>query len=44
MTAHHYTKNDLPELREIEPGHFVRCNNEEFERYKKELERIGGNN
>ncbi|MGM9874079.1 MAG: ATP-binding cassette domain-containing protein [Bacilli bacterium] len=44
LTAHHYTKNDLPDLREIEPGHFVRCNNEEFNRYKKELERMGGNN
>lgn len=44
MTAHHYTKNDLPELKEVEPGHFVRCNNEEYQKYIKELERIGGNN
>ena len=39
---HHYVKSDAPELREIEPGHFVRCNTPEFEAYKKELERLGG--
>ena len=28
---------DKPTLREIKPGHFIRCNNSEFEAYKKEL-------
>ncbi len=28
---------DKPTLREIRPGHFIRCNNAEFEAYKKEL-------
>ena len=35
--AHDYSKEE-PELREVRPGHFVRCNTEEFERYKAELE------
>lgn len=39
-TTHHYVKSDAPELREIEPGHFVRCNTPEFEAYKVELERL----
>ena len=26
-----------PELREVEPGHFVSCNTAEFEKYKKEV-------
>ena len=39
---HHYVLSDAPELKEIEPGHFVRCNTPEFEEYKKELERLGG--
>ena len=34
--AHDYSV-DPPELREIRPGHFIRCNNAEFEAYKKEL-------
>lgn len=33
---HDYSKQ-LPSWREITPGHFVRCNDEEEERYKKEL-------
>jgi oligopeptide transport system ATP-binding protein len=31
---HNYA-NEKPELREVEPGHFVRCSTEEFEKYKK---------
>lgn len=44
-TTHHYVKSDAPQLREIEPGHFVRCNTPEYEAYIKELERLtkGGN-
>ena len=34
--AHDYSV-DKPSLREIRPGHFIRCNNAEFEAYKKEL-------
>ena len=30
---HHYVKSDAPQLREIEPGHFVRCNTPEYEAY-----------
>ena len=40
--VHHYVKSDTPELREIEPGHFVRCNTPEFEQYQEELKRLGG--
>ena len=35
--AEHDYSVDKPSLREILPGHFVRCNNAEEERYKKEL-------
>lgn len=44
-TTHHYVKSDAPKLREIEPGHFVRCDTPEYEKYKVELERLikGGN-
>ncbi len=41
--THHYVKSDAPQLVEIEPNHFVRCNTPELEAYKKELERLGGN-
>ena len=34
--AHDYSK-DQPSLREIVPGHFVRCNQKEFESYQKKL-------
>ncbi len=40
---HHYVKSDAPELREIEPGHFVRCNTPEFEKYTEEIKKMGGN-
>ena len=35
--AEHDYSVDKPTLREIKPGHFIQCNNAEFERYKKEL-------
>ena len=34
--AHDYSV-DMPSLREIKPGHFIHCNDAEFEAYKKEL-------
>ena len=34
QTAHDYSV-DLPELKEIKPGHFIYCNEKEFEDYKK---------
>jgi len=34
--AHDYSV-DKPSLREIKPGHFIHCNDAEFEKYKKEL-------
>lgn len=34
---HNYTKDDMPEFREVKKGHFVYCNLEEFEKYQKEL-------
>ena len=36
LASHDYSE-DLPSLREVAPGHFVHCNNEEFARYKEEL-------
>ncbi len=36
LAEHDYTVNK-PSLREIRPGHFVSCNNEEEERYRSEL-------
>ncbi len=35
--ADHDYNVDGPSLREVSPGHFVSCNDEEFERYKKEV-------
>ena len=40
---HHYVKSDAPELREVEPGHFVRCNTPEYEEYLSEVKKAGGN-
>ncbi|MDE5855637.1 MAG: ATP-binding cassette domain-containing protein, partial [Anaeroplasmataceae bacterium] len=37
--AEHNYQTELPTLREIVPGHFVSCNTEEFEKYKKILEK-----
>ncbi len=36
LVEHDYTV-DKPSFREIKPGHFVMCNDAEFERYKKEI-------
>ena len=36
MTAHDYSVQG-PTLKEIVPGHFILCNDAEFEQYKKEL-------
>lgn len=36
LAAHDYSV-DKPTMREITPGHFVQCNDAEFEAYKKEL-------
>ena len=36
LAEHDYSVNK-PSFREIKPGHFVMCNDEEFERYKAEL-------
>ena len=35
--AEHDYSVDKPTFREIKPGHFVQCNDAEFERYKREL-------
>lgn len=37
MLDHDYSKEE-PTMREIYPGHFVRCNTEEFEKYVKECQ------
>lgn len=36
-TMHNYTEEDKPSLKEVSAGHFVYCNTEEFEKYKKEI-------
>ena len=40
--THHYVKSDAPQLVEIEPEHFVRCNTPELKAYQEELVRLGG--
>lgn len=35
--AEHDYSVDKPEMREIEPGHLIYCNNAEFEKYKAEI-------
>lgn len=35
--VHDYEHGDEPELREVREGHFVYCNNAEYERYMEEL-------
>ena len=35
--AEHDYGTDKPVMREVSPGHFVHCNEEEFNRYKKQL-------
>ena len=39
--AEHNYATDLPSFREIAPGHFVRCNDEEEKRYRQELSSDG---
>ncbi len=36
LESHDYTR-EKPTMREVSPGHFVYCNTEELERYRKEL-------
>ena len=36
LSAHNYG-NEMPEMREVCPGHFVRCSIEEFGRYRQQL-------
>ena len=36
LAAHDYSK-EQPTMREVAPGHFVQCNTEEYEQFKKEL-------
>ncbi len=38
-TAHNYV-TDKPSFQEVCPGHFVYCNNEEFEAYKVEIKKL----
>ncbi len=38
LRDHDYTK-EQPTLREVAPGHFVHCNQEEFDRYQLELKK-----
>ncbi len=35
--VHNYTPGNEPSLRELNPGHFVLCNDEEFASYKKQI-------
>ena len=37
LSAHDYSGDDQPTLREVEPGHFVHCNDAEFAAYRREL-------
>ena len=39
LAEHDYTV-DKPTMREILPGHFILCNDAEFEKYKAEIEKI----
>ena len=36
LMSHDYSQEG-PSMREIKPGHFIRCNSAEFEQYKKEI-------
>ena len=42
LAAHDYSKEG-PTMREVIPGHFIYCNSEELERYKKEIEQLDEN-
>lgn len=39
---HRYSATNVPELVEIEPGHFVRASERELKEYKEELKRLAG--
>ena len=43
LVAHNYG-DEKPVLREVCPGHFVQCSQEEFERYQAQLQREGALN
>ena len=38
LVEHDYSKEE-PTMREVEPGHFVRCNTAEFDKYVEELKK-----
>lgn len=38
-TSHNYTKDDIPDLYEVEPGHFVRADKTELAKYIKRVEK-----
>lgn len=39
---HHYRYDDIPQLYEVEEGHYVRCNKKELEEYKNIIKEKGG--
>ncbi len=39
---HHYRYDDVPQLYEVEPDHYVRCNKKELLEYKKIIKEKGG--
>ena len=39
LSAHDYSK-ERPTMKEIVPGHFIYCNSEELEKYKKEIKEL----
>ena len=39
LAAHDYSK-EAPTMREVLPGHFIRCNTEEFNRYLEEIKEL----
>ncbi len=39
---HHYRYDDVPQLYEVEEGHYVRCNKKELEEYKNIIKEKGG--
>lgn len=41
-SAHRYSAKNIPELVEIEPGHFVRASASELKEYQEELKRLAG--
>jgi oligopeptide transport system ATP-binding protein len=37
QTQHNYSETEPPQLREVEPGHVVLCNMEEYEKYRSQI-------